>query len=377
MKQIKYLLYTSILWLLIIPVVYAANVEISSIELDSKSDNAKIESEPTFNGLEMNYDVFFKTPSDFVKYKVTIKNNTNKDYKISEDTSFNKSAYINYEYDVNDTLKAKSEAIVYVTITYSNEVSNMVDNKYSETNKAIIQLINDDEIITNPNTGQSIMVIIIVMIISFITIFLLHLKRIHNLNFIVLIILAIPTIVLATETLKLTINVNIKIEKGYRLGYLLTYKTLIPEREFTKYEKTKDSECEIVYYNGEKHYNCSNIIYIDPHLHLAGEKLTLDTFSIRYVYYHDYSECELQSDESYYCPSNAEIPVQILDYWRYDISYDQYGFEYRPDDRSVMNIDEDKYCPMWLTYDNRFCLYVSEITMPAHDTLFFYPGYGS
>ena len=56
------------------------SIEIKSIELDSKSENTIVKSEPTYSGLEMNYDLSFKTTGDYVKYKVIIKNTSDTDY---------------------------------------------------------------------------------------------------------------------------------------------------------------------------------------------------------------------------------------------------------------------------------------------------------
>ena len=116
------------------------SIEIKSIELDSKSENTIVKSEPTYSGLEMNYDLSFQTTGDYVKYKVIIKNTSDTDYKISEDTSFNESEYITYKYESDQELKAKEEATVYVNIIYSKEVdgARIINNKYTESNKAII-----------------------------------------------------------------------------------------------------------------------------------------------------------------------------------------------------------------------------------------------
>lgn len=92
MKKIKYLIFALLLSFVFIPNAFAkGNVEIKSIELDSKSDNTVVKKDPTFNGLEMNFGLAFKTKGDYAKYKIVIKNDTNTDYKITEDTSFNAS----------------------------------------------------------------------------------------------------------------------------------------------------------------------------------------------------------------------------------------------------------------------------------------------
>ena len=53
----------------------ASSIEIKSVELDTKSENTVINSEPTFNGLEMSYNLTFKEVNDYAKYKIVIENN--------------------------------------------------------------------------------------------------------------------------------------------------------------------------------------------------------------------------------------------------------------------------------------------------------------
>ena len=62
MKKIQYFVISFFLYVILMPVVFASeNIEIQSIELDSKSINTVINAEPTFNGLEMNFDLSFNT----------------------------------------------------------------------------------------------------------------------------------------------------------------------------------------------------------------------------------------------------------------------------------------------------------------------------
>ena len=147
MKKIKYLFFAILLSIFLFPNVYAKDsVYIKSITLDSSSNNTSINDKPTFSGLNMNFDLGFKEVGDYAKYKVVIRNDSNTDYNISEDTSFNTSDYIKYTYEVENKLKAKSESIVYVTVKYNKKVDSslLVNGKYIENNKAVVQLANKD-----------------------------------------------------------------------------------------------------------------------------------------------------------------------------------------------------------------------------------------
>ena len=225
-KYVSLLLIVVLFGIMFIPNVFADNrVGIKSIELVEKSENTTINSEPKFNNLEMNFDVAFKSKDDYVKYKVVISNNTDIDYKVSEDTSFNDSQYMTYKYDVEKKLKAKDETVVYVTITYSKEIdsSKLVNNKYTESNKAIVQLLDEEGTLVNPNTSSSIVMILINLCIVLFVSLLLFIKS-RNKNIISLVLILglslIPITTYAVATLKLMINVNVEIKKGYVVDYL-------------------------------------------------------------------------------------------------------------------------------------------------------------
>ena len=71
-------------------------VYISSLRLEDQSDDVLINSVALPNGLNIDVDVRFKNVGDYVKYKVVVKNATNKDYKIDDKTRFGASEYIKY-----------------------------------------------------------------------------------------------------------------------------------------------------------------------------------------------------------------------------------------------------------------------------------------
>ena len=252
MNRIKYLLFAIIMSLVLIPNVSAKGVEIKSITLDSKSNNTVIKSQPTFNGLVMDFDVSFKQKDDFAKYKVIVKNDTNIDYKIASDTSFNKSEHITYTYDVENVLKPKGEAIVYVTITYSKEVDpeELTDGMYKEENKAIIQLLNKEGEIANPNTGINSIIIISLLILVLLISTIMIKKKKKVLLPIIISIFLIPTIVYAVEILKLTINVKVQIESGHKVSYVINTPGVFKNEEIEEYNIER-SDCKKTYYIGD------------------------------------------------------------------------------------------------------------------------------
>ena len=96
-----------LLAIILIPItVYADTcnpdgITIQSIKMIEKSDSTRELTEANVNGTTLNLDIMFSKEKDFIKYKTTIKNNTEDDYvldektkKVSEKVLFNKRANI-------------------------------------------------------------------------------------------------------------------------------------------------------------------------------------------------------------------------------------------------------------------------------------------
>ena len=89
MKKIFNILLISILTVLFIPNVYAANsMEIESINLVDKSEKTTEISTPSVNGLKIGFDLSFSDVGDYAKYEVVVNNSTNKEYEIKDETTF-------------------------------------------------------------------------------------------------------------------------------------------------------------------------------------------------------------------------------------------------------------------------------------------------
>ncbi len=380
MNKIRYFIFAILLSVFLIPNVFAKGiVEIKSIELDSVSDNTVINSEPTFDGLQMNFDVSFKEKDDFVKYKVTVQNDTDIDYKISDETSFNKSEYITYIYDVKSELKAGSQTIVYVTITYTKEVdeSLLVDNKYTETNRAVVQLNNE---VDNPNTGEKniIVIIVAVMLLAITTLIVINKKNFRYTGFVILIgICLIPVITYAIESIKLTMNVKVQIQKGYEVGYYIESPVLIRDDELDSYTTIDKTKCIVVYAGQTKYNLCEYIIRKDDKMYLEGGTVNLKEISVRNssnimtygpTIQMDEGFCTLRDDGSYVCPEDSVYEAKITR-WEYNTGFLVDGYTYLDTDKDVMNFENI----LWDDWeDNRHLEMQAPQTfkMPAHNVLF-------
>ena len=379
--------------IMFIPNVFANNkVGIKSIELVEKSENTIINTEPKFNNLEMNFDVAFKAKDDYVKYKVVVSNNTSVDYKISEDTSFNDSPYMTYKYDVEKDLKANDETVVYVTITYSKEIdsSKLAEGKYSESNKVIVQLLDKNGNTVNPNTSSSIVMILInLFLILFVSILLL-IKFKGNKVVPMMLVLGLslmPITTKAIETLKLTINVNVEIEKGYEVAYFVYDSVFLTEDELKEWhlsDATCDGILNVMDGSSTKKYRyCQGedaIIYKSSKLYSSGEKVDLNKIKIRHFDLSEYDSdtgvpkhCSVDLNDSSIlnCDSNIKEQLEEINYWYYDKpSLSSHNYPFFETDKDIMKfseIDDDS----WLGEYGYLGLKVPvSFTMPNHDVLF-------
>ena len=194
--------------------VYAANVKITNVELDSKSDTVTINKDATFNGLDVDTDVHFMMKDDFVKYKITLTNNDNESYKIASNTN-NNSDYVEYIYDNVDEIKANSSETIYMTIKYKKLVEDdkYTNNKYSENNVETITLSNEagelvkvDNPSTFSNTSDIILFVGIVLLSCGIGAILIKGKKAHILSIILLGVISIPIVCNAKSSVELKVN---------------------------------------------------------------------------------------------------------------------------------------------------------------------------
>ncbi len=338
MKRIKIILFALFISMLLIPSVYAKEaIEIKSIEMEDKSENTTIKSNPKHNGLDMSFDIAFKTKDDYVKYKVVVKNNTDNIYQISEETSFNDSEYIKYRYEVEDVLKAQGETTLHVTITYEKEVDDtlLVDNKYSEETTASVQLLDEKgNVIKVPDTSKgmdvgTIILILILGIILVVTIVMLIIKgKKKKLKVLVglLVGLSIMPISSAIETLKLNIDLKVEIEKGYSVTYKIDFDGYLKATEMSEipYDLT-GLKCDYTYYNGEindenKYLGCQGtIIVYDNKLYTPGELVDIKTIEIPIYYLEPTTEETAVDGEQNTYQSEYEVNRSsgLYDCWKY------------------------------------------------------------
>ena len=391
MKLKKLFLYISFIFIIFLGttnVNASENVKIKSIDLVDKSDETIETNKATFDGLVMNFDLKFNELNDYVKYKIVIENNESKDYKISVDSNFGNSKYITYEYEKADNLKANSDNEFYVTVTYKNEVNNdeLVNGKYNEKNSAVLNLSNDN--LSNPETSNNEFMIVIGLVVM-IGVLLILFKNEKNRKlsvFVLLGILSLPLFVKAVDSLKITVNSNVEIKKGYSVGYEVGgYIKAADMDEFDlSHAKCDDVAYDYLIYTFDgsisdenKYIHCYKAFYKGNNLYIPGETVTFDPDSSE-IY--SINGCGPRQDEDgnwivgddgndiKFCNTIKKINGSML-YYKYDI-YDEksYGYKHNDDDNTVM-----KFSKAYDTWQKNGIISVSRgstFIMPKHDVIF-------
>ena len=173
--KIRKLLLVFIISIMFIPFVVNAEtcendkVSIESIEIKNISDNVVEKTEPVINGMGIKLDLEMSEVNDSVEYEMTIKNDSNTDYKLDKNSLNIESDYIDYTFETKDKtniVKAKSSSEAVLTVQYKNEVSEeLLDNGSFTDSKTINIGLNDGKGLANPKTGQSLLILIGILLI--------------------------------------------------------------------------------------------------------------------------------------------------------------------------------------------------------------------
>lgn len=151
--------------------------KITNISVKEKSNGVNVKDVSLSDGV-INNNISFDNKDEYIKYDITLKNNTNSKYKILSISDDNDSEYLDYTYDdlSNIELNSGEEKTFNLTITYIKETSEITisDKDYN----IVLSYEKEDgttgtETITvkgnnknNPTTGDNITIYIILGIIS-------------------------------------------------------------------------------------------------------------------------------------------------------------------------------------------------------------------
>ena len=213
----KYLLVFLLLLTVLIPFNINAKeaVEVTDIEIEEKTPGVEVISDVTYQGLKINFNVSFLNVEDFIRYKVTLKNNTDKDYEINSNTDgLNKSEFIEYFINFNDNtkiIKANSEKTFTITIMYVKEVSstNFTNGVFVEDNSINLNLATDEKIV-NPQTGQSTVLLFLIILFVLGIAFSIRFNKKETLTLLIIFLIA-PLSVWAIETINIEVNSHVEV----------------------------------------------------------------------------------------------------------------------------------------------------------------------
>ncbi len=190
--------------------IVCTDVCIENVELLDKSKATSLISNPTFEGLTADFSVKFYSLNEYVTYKVTIYNPTNKYYQINIDKKFKNNDYVDIEYKIADGSKVinkNSRVDVNVTLKYNNIyglVEGVNQSEYTFTDDMLLSL----KEVKNPETKDLIIIAVILFLISLIAFLLLY-KKYTAVTLMIMIIIMIPIIIHAANVIRITINLKV------------------------------------------------------------------------------------------------------------------------------------------------------------------------
>ena len=176
-----------LLCVLILPFMVNANecdndkISITSISIDDFKNTEEL-TEASANGLDINLHLKMFEVDDFITYKIVVKNDSDTDYKL-DSSSFNVSSdYVDYIVESSDDsyiIKANSSKEISLKVVYSNEVdSDTYESGIYNDNKDFgIILKSIENIIINPETGNSSYLFIISIVLLIILSTILFVRR--------------------------------------------------------------------------------------------------------------------------------------------------------------------------------------------------------
>ena len=251
----KRFIILSLLFLLLPIVVNAEesnDVKITNMELIEKSKDTKEINAPTFSLNKANFNIKFSKVGDYAKYKVTIKNESQKEYKITSETRFADHEHMKYEFShENDSkiIHPGDTATMYVSFSYNKEVPSdkFVNGKYVTENSMLIELVDDTVVVTVPDTAlghskTNIIAIILITIAFLVTLFIY--KKGNSKTFVIILslLLLLPFAVYAAQ--KITLLFESRIEVNSFSGTIYRWNSVYLANKGTYSSATVESQAE-------------------------------------------------------------------------------------------------------------------------------------
>lgn len=316
----KKIIISIIFCLMLLPFYVNASDEVivSDIKLKQKSETVEGFENPKINGLTINFgEGKFTTPSSFVQYDITFKNNTNVDYTFEKWLEKQKEENISPGISVkgkNDiisfgllceneslyTVKANQTNTCILTITYGNRIEkeSLTDGKYEENfdvNFTLVSSDNSTEVSStknNPGTNNNYLLLLVVVVsIIAVTVILIAFRKNKSVNNVLLFI--ILTMIFTVSTFALS-----------NISFNMSGKVIVdPIPEFCYYNIKDDSEgLKAQYFSFEKgttwreYLNSEQNTEFQVHLYDTNEHLPVNysdkKFAINYIGFPTHKQCD-------------------------------------------------------------------------------------
>ena len=204
-----------------------AGVVVTKIEEIEKSPNVVVHGNPSFDNMQVNSNVDFFDVGDYIKYRLTFKNNDDLNYYIDNINDNNSNQNIKYEYEVaNPLLESNKETTVILKVSYANVLSNdsVLDSTdtFATTNRVDMRVNLSDKPSSLINPGTANNFLLMLFFIAFFGVssyFFVKYKNKKAVMFIILFsVIAIPSFVKATEVN--FANIQFSTDLKFRFSFL-------------------------------------------------------------------------------------------------------------------------------------------------------------
>ena len=193
---------------------------ISNIDIVDKSEKSETIEDPSYKGLNANLSAKFHNLNDYIKYQITVLNETNSYVKLSKsDIKLPKSNYVAYNYEMdNKAIAPNSSKTIFVTMKYKTEkpIAQNSCNNYVEKNSTSIMYRSN--LVENPETSNYILIalLLVIVIISATVISIKSKNKNIQLFMIIFTLSAIGIIPMTTmaDDDGLTINTQVEIDNN-------------------------------------------------------------------------------------------------------------------------------------------------------------------
>ena len=241
MKKTLLLLGIGLFFLFPFLVFAKEDVRIVEASVLEKSEHAKEVEKISYQQLSLSFKLSFQEVNDYIRYKVVVQNDSNKDYEIQNTVDgFENSDYFLYQFDFDgdtNVVKAHSSRTLYLMARYMKEIDSSLyeDGKFVERKQMKISLANDN-VGTNPYTKIPYAAIIIGVLATIIGVIISfnnkkYLKMMYGVFLFGL--FTIPFIGYALEILSLEVNSVIEVENVPEFCYYDDYAT--PKYQYFEY----------------------------------------------------------------------------------------------------------------------------------------------